>query len=85
VDPTQAFCGNPDCPARGQLGQGNIKAHSHVADWYAKSGAHGQDVHAHFLHSHPLDLQPVQADELYAKCVRGLCWMAMAGWPAFHG
>jgi transposase-like protein len=29
VDPTQAFCHNPLCPARGQPGLGNIKVHSH--------------------------------------------------------
>jgi transposase-like protein/IS1 family transposase len=28
VDPTQAFCPNRDCPARGQSGQGNICVHS---------------------------------------------------------
>jgi transposase-like protein/IS1 family transposase len=26
--PEQAFCPNPDCPAKGQVGQGNIGAHS---------------------------------------------------------
>jgi len=26
--PEQAFCPNPDCPAKGQLGQGNIGVHS---------------------------------------------------------
>src|SRR5262249_21144956 len=34
VDPTQAFCHNPDCPARGQLGQGNIKVHCHQTRRY---------------------------------------------------
>jgi transposase-like protein len=29
VDPTKAFCDNPDCPARGKVGCGNIKVHSH--------------------------------------------------------
>jgi transposase-like protein/IS1 family transposase len=28
MDPTQAFCPNLDCPARGQTGQGNIGIHS---------------------------------------------------------
>lgn len=27
--PAQAFCPNSDCPAKGQVGQGNIGAHSH--------------------------------------------------------
>jgi transposase-like protein len=136
MDPHSAFCANPDCPARGQPGQGNIKVHSRkerrfrctacgktfaattgtpfyrlhkdrslfvtvitllthgcplqavvaafgldertVADWYGKAGSHGQGVHQHFLASCPLDLGHVQADELYARCVGGRCWMAMA-------
>lgn len=136
MDPTKAFCHNPDCPARGQVGQGNIKVHSHkdqrfrcwrcgqtfaaskgtpfyrlhkdrslfvivitllthgcppqaivaafgldertAADWQGKAGTHGQNVHQHFLRSRPLDLRHAQADELYAKCVGGRCWMAMA-------
>lgn len=28
MDPRQEFCPNPDCPARGQVGQGNIGSHS---------------------------------------------------------
>jgi transposase-like protein len=136
VDPTKVFCDNPDCPARGQVGQGNIKVHSHkeqryrcttckktfaaskgtpfyrlqhdhslfvivttllgegcppqavvaaygldertVAAWHHKAGSHGQDVHQHFLETRPLDLGHVQADELYAKCVGFICWVAMA-------
>jgi transposase-like protein len=49
-----------------------------VADWYGKSGSHSQDVHQHFLRNQPLDLQHAQADELYARCVGGPCWVAMA-------
>jgi transposase-like protein len=28
MDPQQRFCPNPDCPARGQIGQGNLTVHS---------------------------------------------------------
>lgn len=49
-----------------------------VASWHAKAGAHGRGVHRHFLESRPLDLQHAQADELYAKCQGGRCWMALA-------
>src|SRR3954452_24230762 len=28
MDPQTQFCHNPDCPARGQLGRGNIRVHS---------------------------------------------------------
>jgi transposase-like protein len=49
-----------------------------VADWYAKSGTHSQNVHHHFLQTQRLDLGHVQADELYGKRVGGRSWMAMA-------
>jgi transposase-like protein len=49
-----------------------------VADWQYKSGSHCRGVHRHHLDTKDLDLQHVQADELYAKCVGGRCWMAMA-------
>jgi len=49
-----------------------------VADWQFKAGAHCQAVHQHHLQSHQLDLQHVQADELYAKRQGGRSWMAMA-------
>jgi transposase-like protein len=136
MDPTKAFCDNPDCAARGKIGQGNIKVHSHkeerfrcstcgktfaaskgtpfyrlhkdtsllvcvitllthgcppqaivaafdldertIAAWYNKSGSHGQAVHQHHLDTKKVDLQHVQADELYAKRVGGKSWMAMA-------
>jgi transposase-like protein len=136
MDPRQAFCANPDCSARGQLGQGNVKVHSHkdrrfrcltcgetfaaskgtpfyrlhkdqslflcvitllshgcpspaivaafgldertVADWQHKAGAHCQALHQHYLESHQLDLQHVQADELYARRQGGRSWVAMA-------
>jgi transposase-like protein len=29
VDPHHSFCPNPDCPARGQAGRGNVRVHSH--------------------------------------------------------
>jgi transposase-like protein len=136
VDPTNVFCDNPQCSARGKVAEGNIKIHSHkerryvcrccgqtfaaskgtpffrlhkdrslmvivitllthgcplqaivaafgldertVADWHKKAGTHGQHFHQHFLETRPLDLGHVQADELYAKLVGGICWMAMA-------
>ena len=28
MDPQQIFCHNPDCPASGKVGQGNIGVHS---------------------------------------------------------
>lgn len=34
MDPQQVFCPNPDCPARGQVGQGNIGVHSRQEQRY---------------------------------------------------
>ena len=34
MDPQQVFCPNPDCPARGQVGQGNIGVHSRKEQRY---------------------------------------------------
>lgn len=49
-----------------------------VADWQHKAGSHCQTVHQHHLESNQLDLQHVQADELYAKRQGGRSWVAMA-------
>jgi transposase-like protein len=49
-----------------------------VADWQDKAGGHAQRVHRHFLGTSPIDLQHVQADEIYGKTVGGRCWLAMA-------
>jgi transposase-like protein len=49
-----------------------------VADWQHKAGSHCQTVHQHHLESKKLDLQHVQADELYAKRQGGRSWVAMA-------
>lgn len=34
MDPQSQFCHNPDCPARGQVGQGNIRIHSRKENRY---------------------------------------------------
>ena len=34
MDPSRVFCHNPDCPARGKLGRGNISIHSHKKQRY---------------------------------------------------
>jgi transposase-like protein len=49
-----------------------------VADWQSKAGSHCQAVHQHHLDTKKIDLQHVQADELYAKRQGGRSWMAMA-------
>jgi hypothetical protein len=49
-----------------------------VADWNRKAGSHCQGLHQHHLDTRKVDLQHTQADERYARCVGGRCWMAMA-------
>jgi transposase-like protein len=34
MDPHKQWCHNPDCPARGQVGQDNIHVHSHKEQRY---------------------------------------------------
>jgi transposase-like protein len=136
MNPRSQFCHNPECPARGQVGQGNIGVHSQaeqryrcktcghtfaatkgtpfyrlrtvpalvtivltllchgcptqaivaafgvdertVADWLARAGAHGQQVHQHLVQQGTVDIQHVQADEVWVQLVGRRVWMAMA-------
>lgn len=136
MNPQTQFCHNPQCPARGQVGQGNIRVHSQteqryrcltcgqtfaatkgtpfyrlrttadlvttvltllchgcpiqalvaafgldartVAAWLARAGQHCQQMHQHVVQQGQLDLQHVQADELWVKLVGRRVWMAMA-------
>jgi transposase-like protein len=136
MNPQTQFCHNPDCRARGQVGQGNIRVHSQVepryrcticghtfaatqgppfyrlrstadlvtlvltllshgcptqaivaafgldertvASWLARAGHHCQQLHQHLVQQSQVDLQHVQADELWVKLVGRRVWMAMA-------
>jgi transposase-like protein len=136
MNPQTQFCHNPDCQARGQVGQGNIGVHSQVeeryrcttcghtfaatkgtpfyhlrtaadlvalvltllchgcptqaivaafgldertvASWLARAGHHCQQLHQHLVQQGSVDLQHVQADELWVKLVGRRVWMAMA-------
>ena len=136
LDPSTQFCHNPDCSARGKVGEGNIDVHSRkdrrmkcdvcgktfvvtkdtpfyrlhkaadlmvivltllchgcpiraivaafgldertVADWQARGGQHCQRVHEHIVRQGKVDLQHVQADEIWVKMVGRRVWMAMA-------
>jgi hypothetical protein len=49
-----------------------------VARWFGQAGRHGQRVHEHLVEQGQLDLQHVQADELWVKQVGGKVWMALA-------
>ena len=136
MNPQTQFCHNPDCRARGQVGQGNMHVHSQtaqryrcttcgqtfaatiatpfyrlrtaadmvtlvltllshgcptqaivaafgvdertVATWVTRAGRHCQRVHQHVVQHGQVDLQHVQADELWVKLVGRRVWMAMA-------
>ena len=136
MNPQTQFCHNPECHARGQVGQGNMRVHSRreqryrctichqtftatkatpcsrvrtsaemvtlvltllshggpiqamvaafgvdertVAAWLTRAGQHGQRVHQHVVQQKRVDLQHVQADELWVKRVGRRVWMAMA-------
>lgn len=49
-----------------------------VADWQARAGQHGQAVHDHLVATGVVDIQHVQADELWVKLVGRRVWLAMA-------
>jgi transposase-like protein len=49
-----------------------------VAQWHAQAGQHGQQLHGHVVPQGQVDLQHVQADELYVKMMGRRVWMAMA-------
>ena len=49
-----------------------------VARWLAGAGQHGQRVHEHLVEQGQVDLQQVQADELWVKQVGAKVWMALA-------
>jgi transposase-like protein len=136
MNPHAHFCHNPQCPARGQRGQGNIRGQSQteqryrctscgqtfaatkgtpfyrlrtaadvvtlvltllshgcplqaivaavgfdersVAAWLSRAGQHCQQVHQHLVQQGQVDLQHVQADELWVKLGGRRVWMAMA-------
>jgi transposase-like protein len=49
-----------------------------VAAWLQRAGQHGQQVHQHLVQQGQVDLQHIQADELWVKLVGQCVWQAMA-------
>ena len=49
-----------------------------VATWLQRAGQHCQQVHQHLVQQGQVDLQHVQADELWVKLVGQRVWQAMA-------
>jgi transposase-like protein len=136
MNPETQFCHNPECPARGLVGQDTISIHSRterryrclrcgktfaattgtplyrlkhtldvvtlvltllthgcptqaivaafgfdertIAAWLERAGQHAKQVHHHLVALQPIDIQHVQADELWVKRQGGRLWQAMA-------
>jgi transposase-like protein len=49
-----------------------------VADWQQRAGSHAQHLHEQLVEQGQVDLQHVQADELWVKLVGRRVWMALA-------
>jgi transposase-like protein len=49
-----------------------------VAAWLQRAGEHAQQLHQHLVQHGQIDLQHVQADELWVKLVGRHVWQAMA-------
>jgi transposase-like protein len=49
-----------------------------VAHWQARAGQHCQSVHEHLVEAGQVDIQHVQADELWVKLAGSRVWMALA-------
>src|ERR1700730_7892302 len=49
-----------------------------VARWMERAGKHCEQVHSELIVQQELDLQHVQADEIYVKGYKQVAWMAMA-------
>jgi len=49
-----------------------------VARWFGQVGQHCQRIHEHLVEQGQVDIQHVQADELWVKQVGGKVWMALA-------
>jgi transposase-like protein len=49
-----------------------------IAAWLLRAGQHAQQIHQHLVHQGQVDLQHIQADELWVKLVGRRVWQAMA-------
>jgi transposase-like protein len=49
-----------------------------VASWQLRAGSHAQHLHEHIVEQGQVDLQHVQADEVWVKLAGRRVWMAMA-------
>jgi transposase-like protein len=65
------------CPVQAIVYTFNLDERT-VAEWRDKAGRHCQTMHQNLVETAGLDLQHVQADEIRAKTVGQVVWLAMA-------
>jgi transposase-like protein len=65
------------CPLQAIVGTFSLDERT-VAAWLQRAGRHCQQVHQHLVQQGQVDLQHVQADELWVKLVGRRAWLAMA-------
>lgn len=65
------------CPVQAIVAAFGVDERS-VANWLRRAGQHAQHLHQHLVQQHQIDLQHVQADELWVKLVGRKVWQAMA-------
>ena len=68
---------NHGCPTQAIVAAFGLDERT-VARWLAQAGQHCQRVHEHLVEQGQVDLQHVQADELWVKQVGAKVWMALA-------
>ena len=65
------------CPTQAMVAAFGLDERT-VARWLARAGQHCQRVHEHLVEQGQVDLQHVQADEVWVNQVGGKVWMALA-------
>ncbi|MGH8065515.1 MAG: transposase [Candidatus Entotheonellia bacterium] len=68
---------SPGCPTQAMVAAFGLDERT-VAAWLTRAGQHCQRVHQHMVQQGRVDLQHVQADELWGKLVGRRVWLAMA-------
>ena len=65
------------CPTQAIVAEFGLDERT-VARWFLEAGRHCQRIHEHLVEQGQVDIQHVQADELWVKQVGAKVWMALA-------
>jgi len=71
MDPQTVFCPNSDCPARGQVGQGNIGVHSHKEHRYICHVCHKTFAKTKGTAFYRLETDPVEVTRVVTLLAHG--------------